>query len=141
MSMPISRIASTASGRTRLGFTPALSTSKRPPPSWRSSPSAIWLLAELPVQRMSTRFFSAIFTLHGIFSVHDLDGAGGVVYDVVGDAAFEQPPQPGVAARADDDEVRPPLLRLLHHGRAGLAVAHRRLDRQPLFPQPTADAL
>src|ERR687894_659269 len=60
MSMPTSRIAATASGRTAVGLTPALSTSKRAPPSWRSSPSAIWLRAELPVQRIRTRFGSDI---------------------------------------------------------------------------------
>src|SRR5215216_521985 len=117
MSMPISRMASTASGLTRLGLTPALSTSNRPPPSCRRIPSAIWLRAELPVQRMSTRFFSAILLSSGIFLIHYLDGAMGVVHHVVGDATFEQTPQPRVAARADEDEIGPPLLRLLHHGR------------------------
>jgi hypothetical protein len=60
MSMPNSRIAATASARTRVGLTPALCTSKRAPPSWRSNPSAIWLRAELPVQRINTRFRSDI---------------------------------------------------------------------------------
>src|SRR5215210_4789859 len=141
MSMPTSRIASPASCLTRAGLTPALSTWKRSPPSCRSSPSAIWLLAELPVQRMSARLFSDIFLSRGIFGVHDLDGAGGVIDHVLRDAPFEQPPQAGVAARAHDDEVGSPLLRLLNDGRAGLAVAHRRLDRQSLLAQPPADAL
>src|SRR5471030_65 len=63
MSMSSSRIAAMASGRTRLGFVPALATSKRSPASWRSNPSAIWLRAELPVQRISTRFFSIVISL------------------------------------------------------------------------------
>ena len=50
------------SGLTRLGLTPALSTSNMPPPSRLSKPSAIWLRAELPVQRMSTRFLSDMTT-------------------------------------------------------------------------------
>ena len=36
--------------------TPALSTSKRSPAMCRNKPSAIWLLAEFPVQRTNTRF-------------------------------------------------------------------------------------
>jgi hypothetical protein len=39
---------------------PALKTSKRSPASWRNKPSAIWLRAELPVQRMRTRFLSGM---------------------------------------------------------------------------------
>src|SRR5918912_840600 len=58
MSIPTSRITSTASGRTFDGFTPALSTSNLSPPISRRSPSAIWLRTELPVQSMSTRFLS-----------------------------------------------------------------------------------
>ena len=56
MSMPISRITSVASGLNLVGETPALATSKRSPAMCRSKPSAIWLLAELPVQRNKTRF-------------------------------------------------------------------------------------
>ena len=55
--MPSSRMTAIASGRTMPGFVPALSTSNRSPASWRNSPSAIWLRAELPVQRISTLFF------------------------------------------------------------------------------------
>src|SRR5208337_3862003 len=55
--MPNSCITAMASGRTRLGFTPALKTSKRSPASWRSRASAIWLRAEFPVHRIRTRFF------------------------------------------------------------------------------------
>src|SRR5688572_7008951 len=39
-----------------LGSVPALKTSKRSPARLRSRPSAIWLLAELPVQRNRTLF-------------------------------------------------------------------------------------
>src|ERR1035438_2288198 len=60
MSIPSSRITSIASGRTWLGLVPALKTSKRSPASWRRRPSAIWLRAEFPVQRMRTRFLSII---------------------------------------------------------------------------------
>src|SRR3954453_19741516 len=57
MSIPVSRMAAIASGRTVPGSVPALSTSKDSPASWRRSPSAIWLRAELPVQRIRTRVF------------------------------------------------------------------------------------
>src|SRR5216683_2887749 len=52
-----------ASGRTWLGLVPALNTSKRSPASWRNRPSAIWLRAEFPVQRMRTRFLSGMSTI------------------------------------------------------------------------------
>src|SRR5215211_3205102 len=51
MSMPISSIALMASGLMWVASVPALITSKRSPASCLSSPSAIWLLAELWVQR------------------------------------------------------------------------------------------
>src|SRR5580700_8723314 len=54
MSIPISPIASTASGFNPLGSVPALSGSNSPPATWRKYPSAIWLRAELPVQRKRT---------------------------------------------------------------------------------------
>src|SRR5579885_211193 len=53
-------MAAIASARTALGFVPALSTSNLSPASCRSSPSAIWLRAELAVQRMRTRFLLLI---------------------------------------------------------------------------------
>src|SRR6266852_634648 len=53
-------MASIASGRTRLGLVPALSTSKRSPASCLRRPSAIWLRAELPVHRIRTRFLALI---------------------------------------------------------------------------------
>jgi hypothetical protein len=56
MSMPTSLMTAIASGRTVLGFVPALSTAKRSPASRRSRPSAIWDRAEFPVHRMSTLF-------------------------------------------------------------------------------------
>src|SRR5262249_39889833 len=59
--MPTSAIARMASGCTRVAFVPALATSKRSPASERSSPSAIWLRAELWVHRNSTR---CLFTSH-----------------------------------------------------------------------------
>src|ERR1700733_11101532 len=63
--MPSSRITATASGRTRLGCVPALLTSKRSPASWRNRPSAIWLRAEFPVQRMRMRFLASTRLLPG----------------------------------------------------------------------------
>src|SRR5437870_13868504 len=53
--MPTSAIARMASGCMRVASVPALATSKRSPASERSSPSAIWLRAELWVHRNSTR--------------------------------------------------------------------------------------
>src|SRR5271165_3629652 len=60
MSIPSSRMTAMASGRTWVGRVPALNTSKRLPAMLRKRPSAIWLRAELPVQRMRTRFLSGI---------------------------------------------------------------------------------
>src|SRR5215217_6630050 len=54
MSMPISSIALMASGLTRVASVPALCDSKRSPARCLSSPSAIWLLAELWVHRNRT---------------------------------------------------------------------------------------
>src|SRR5437899_208542 len=59
--MPTSAIARMASGCMRVASVPALATSKRSPASERSSPSAIWLRAELWVHRNSTR---CLFTSH-----------------------------------------------------------------------------
>lgn len=56
MSMPISFIMAIASGRTFEGFVPAENTSNLSPASCRHKPSAIWLRAEFPVQRISMRF-------------------------------------------------------------------------------------
>src|SRR6266542_6452117 len=55
MSMPSSAIALMASGRTRVASVPAEKASTRPPETWRRRPSAIWLRAELCVQRKRTR--------------------------------------------------------------------------------------
>src|SRR5947209_10486306 len=55
MLTPISRIARIAMGRTCVASVPAENASKRSPARWRSKPSAIWLRAELCVQRNSTR--------------------------------------------------------------------------------------
>src|SRR6266705_3238745 len=68
--MPSSFITAIASGLTCPGRVPALSTSKRSPASCPSNPSAIWLRAEFPVQRIKTRFFmvqipSALVIIHG----------------------------------------------------------------------------
>ena len=71
----------------------------------------------------------------------DLDGARGVVDHVPRNAPFDHPPEAGVAAGADDDEVRAPLPRLLDNGRARLAVSHRGLDGETLLAQPDARAL
>src|SRR5215210_2797095 len=54
MSMPSSSIALTASGLTPVASVPALMASKRASATCLSSPSAIWLLAELCVQRNRT---------------------------------------------------------------------------------------
>src|SRR5437667_1360353 len=59
--MPTSAIARMASGCTRVASVPALASSNRSPASERSSPSAIWLRAELWVHRHSTR---CLFTSH-----------------------------------------------------------------------------
>jgi hypothetical protein len=55
MSIPTSAMARTASGWTPRASVPALAASQRPPVSVRSHASAIWLRAELWVQRNSTR--------------------------------------------------------------------------------------
>jgi len=55
--MPISSIAIMASGLTRVASVPAENASKRSPARCLSSPSAIWLLAELWVQRNRTLLF------------------------------------------------------------------------------------
>jgi hypothetical protein len=47
-------MALTAFGFNPTGFVPALKTSNFSPAKWRSRPSAIWLLAELPVHRIKT---------------------------------------------------------------------------------------
>src|SRR5215210_5954833 len=54
MSMPISPITRTARGLTCVASVPALIASKRSPARCLSSPSAIWLLAELWVHRNKT---------------------------------------------------------------------------------------
>src|SRR6185369_6647339 len=59
MSMPISCMTSMARGFTPLGVMPALNTSRRSFARWRRYPSAIWLRAELPVQRNRTFGFIA----------------------------------------------------------------------------------
>src|SRR6516164_4100495 len=66
--MPSSFITAMASGLTRPGFVPALSTSKRSPASSSGSPSAIWLRAEFPVQRIKTRFFIVLVLEENLFS-------------------------------------------------------------------------
>src|SRR5271166_1066255 len=60
MSIPSSSMTAIASGLTCPGRVPALSTSKRSPASCLSNPSAIWLRAEFPVQRIKTRFFQEL---------------------------------------------------------------------------------
>src|SRR5215207_1156410 len=57
MSMPISSIAIMARGLTRAASVPAENASKQSPDKCLSSPSAIWLLAELWVQRNRTLLF------------------------------------------------------------------------------------
>src|SRR5689334_14547508 len=49
-----------------LGLVPALSTSNWSPASCRKSPSAIWLRAEFPVQRISTLIFGIAFSSHAL---------------------------------------------------------------------------
>jgi hypothetical protein len=65
MSMPISRITSTASGCNPRGVIPALSASKRSLAMSRRKASAIWLRAELPVQRKRTFGFSIVDDYNG----------------------------------------------------------------------------
>src|SRR5688500_565382 len=62
MSMPTSRIASIASGCTRVARVPALWISRRSPAIARRKPSAIWERAELCAQRKRTRFTPASMT-------------------------------------------------------------------------------
>src|ERR1035437_6527515 len=57
MSIPISLIALTAIGFSPTGRVPALNTSYLSPAMCRRRPSAIWLRAEFPVQRIKTRCF------------------------------------------------------------------------------------
>src|SRR5688572_14375795 len=83
MSMPRSAIALMASGWTRVASVPALSTSMRPPPAARSSPSAIWLRDELWVHRMRTRFVSLmrwILPRRAPAAPNRLDSAGAALY-------------------------------------------------------------
>src|SRR5215203_1742273 len=63
MSMPISSIAIMASGLTRVASVPAENASKRSPARYLSSPSAIWLLAELWVHRNRTLHLCATSAL------------------------------------------------------------------------------
>src|SRR6516164_1261952 len=67
MSIPSSFITAIASDRTLPGRVPALCTSKRSPAACRSKPSAIWLRAELPVQRINTRFFIVLVLEENLF--------------------------------------------------------------------------
>src|SRR5436190_11832302 len=76
ISMSTSRIASTASGRTLDGFTPALSTSNLSPATFRKRPSAIWLRAEFPVHKIRTRFLLRIlFRYHPIEKIRRCEAA------------------------------------------------------------------
>src|SRR5215210_2694071 len=63
MSMPISPITRTARGLTCVASVPALIASKRSPARYLSSPSAIWLLAELWVHRNRTLLLCATSAL------------------------------------------------------------------------------
>jgi hypothetical protein len=64
--MPISRITVIAPGSSFPdGSLPALKTSRRSPAFARTQPSAIWERAELPVQRIKTRFLSVIHGSNG----------------------------------------------------------------------------
>src|SRR5215208_2558372 len=63
MSMPTSSIALMASGLTWVASVPALIASKRSPARYLSSPSAIWLLAELWVHRNRTLHLCATSAL------------------------------------------------------------------------------
>lgn len=56
--MPFSFNAAIASERTMLGCVPALKTSNLLPAISRNKPSAIWLRAEFPVQRIKTRLIA-----------------------------------------------------------------------------------
>ena len=71
------------------------------------------------MQRISTLTRSASFFVLTIFSADDLDGAVGVVYDVVRDAPLEEPTQARMAGRADD------LLR--HFGQGGMSRRNKRV--------------
>ena len=71
--MPTPRSVSMAFGLTRLELTPAIPTSNLTP-SCLKSPLAVWLRAELPVQRTSTFFFSVILFPLRLPAANDLAG-------------------------------------------------------------------
>src|SRR5262245_22437257 len=60
ISIPISGMTSTLRGCRPFGWVPALKTSKCSPAMCRNNPSAIWLLAELPVHKNKTRLLDFI---------------------------------------------------------------------------------
>src|SRR3712207_6397750 len=124
MSTPTSRIASMASGRTRVFSVPALEASKRSPAMCRSSPSAICERAELWVQRKSTRDrsrVSATAQLHVqpevVGGIGDQAPGGGPVQRV------EAPPAPPLFS---DEPGLPELLHVV--GDLGLAHPEVRLE-------------
>lgn len=85
------------------GFVPALSTLKWSLASCRSSPSAIWLRAEFPADRMSTLFLSAMCNFLRLWRRHEhvlsLNGKRG-------DEPAEYPRRCQGAGELDQDEAR-----------------------------------
>src|SRR5215210_1108817 len=143
--MPISSIARMASGLTWVASVPALITSKRSPARYRSSPSAIWLLAELWVHRNRTLLFcstsallaatTALTLLPGIVLGPREQPIGGLAEQLSGG-----PPIDGVEAPLPASLLayQPGVLELLHVvGDLGLAHAEDSLelaDADAFFP-------
>src|ERR687898_2233146 len=115
MSTPISPIALTASGLTRVASVPALCASKRSPARCLSSPSAIWLLAELWVQRNRTLDRSlasaAATTDHAPLLGSGEQAAGGLAQQLSGGLPVERVEGPLPAPLLAHE---PRVLELLH---------------------------
>src|SRR5687768_4086529 len=114
MSMSISSIALTASGLTRVASVPALMALKRSPARCLSSPSAIWLLAELWVQRNRTLLLcgtSAALTDHAPLFGAGEQTVGGFAQEIAGDLPIEGVEGPLPSPLLLD---QPRVLKLLH---------------------------
>src|SRR5919199_415710 len=105
MSTPTSSIARMASCLTRVASVPALCASKRSPARWRSSPSAIWLLAELWVQRNRTLARSPTSAAATTTTSAPLLGSG---EQVIGGLAEQLPG--GLAVEGVETPLAAPLL-------------------------------
>src|SRR5215211_4312404 len=115
MSMPIPSIAIMASGLTRVASVPAENASKQSPDKCLSSPSAIWLLAELWVHRNRTLLFfcgaSAAATGHAPLFGAGEQAIGGLAEQRPGDLPVERVEGPLPAPLLAH---QPRVLELLH---------------------------